>query len=509
MADRYLINLLGENEHILFITRQHWLFLFGEILSELVMAAVLGGLVTLIWMFWLPDPLVPLGYLLLVLPAVSLLRDLLIWRNRQYVVTNWRVIQIAGVFNKEVSDSSLEKVNDVKLEQSFLGRLWDYGSIEILTASELGVSKFNKVGRPIRLKTAMLNAKENLNQGTANFERRSDENQLQKGAGRRKFPLKILLYVSAAAVLLIVALCLYVTQPLIGGANISAPISVDPTKLETHVRTLSQSFVPRDESHPENLDRCAAYIRREFELANARVSEQPFTVDGKNYRNVIAHFGPETKEMVVVGAHYDTAGPLPGADDNASGVAGLLELARLLGNRQLPMRVELVAYTLEEPPFFRSEQMGSAMHAKALKREGAVVRVMFSLEMIGYFSDAPDSQHFPSSAFSLFYPTKGNFISVVGKIGDAMLVRRIKKAMTGATSLPVYSINAPQRIPGVDLSDNLSYWRAGYPAVMITDTAFYRNANYHTQDDTAERLDYRRMGQTVEGVYAAVIDMTR
>src|SRR5262245_35981891 len=430
MADRYLINLLGENEHILLVTRQHWLFLFGEILSGMVIAAVLGGLGTLIWMFLLPVPPVPIGYRLLLLPAVSLLRDLLIWENRQYVVTNWRVIQITGVFNKEVSDSSLEKVNDVKLEQSFLGRLLGYGSIEILTASELGVSKFNRVGRLIHLKTAMLNAKKNLNQGTVNFERRSDENRLQKPTGGGKPPRKTMLYVLAAAVLLIVALCLYMTQPLIGGANIPAPISVDPTKLETHVRTLSQSFVPRDESHPENLDRCVAYIRQEFESANARVSEQPFAVAGKTYRNVIAHFGPETKEVVVVGAHYDTAGPLPGADDNASGVAGLLEIARLLANRQLPMRVELVAYTLEEPPFFRSEQMGSAMHANALKRKGAVVRVMFSLEMIGYFSDARDSQHFPSSAFSLFYPTEGNFISVVGKLGDGMLVRRIKKAMT-------------------------------------------------------------------------------
>src|SRR5262245_2087663 len=336
----------------------------------------------------------------------------------------------------------------------------------------------------------------------------SYENKLQKRAGRRKFPFKIMLYCLAAAVLLIVALCLYMTQPLIGGGNSPAPVSVDSTKLEPHVRTLSQSFVPRDESHPENLDRCAAYIRQEFESANARVSEQPFTVDGKTYRNVIAHFGPETKEVVVVGAHYDTDGPFPGADDNASGVAGLLEIARLLGAAQLPVRVELVAYTLEELPFFRSEQMGSAMHAKALKREGAVVRVMFSLEMIGYFSDAPDSQQFPFSALSLFYPSEGNFISAIGKMGAGTLVRKIKRSMAEATSLPVYSINAPRLIPGVDFSDHLSYWREGYPALMITDTAFYRNSNYHTIADTAEKLDYRRMSRVVEGVYAAVIDQT-
>src|SRR5262245_54992506 len=337
----------------------------------------------------------------------------------------------------------------------------------------------------------------------------SYENKLQKRAGRRKLPLKIMLYILAAAVLLIVALCLYMTQPLIWIANVSSPISVDPARLEIHVRALSESFVPRDESHPENLDRCAAYIRREFESAHARVSEQPFIVDGKTYRNVIAQFGPETKEVVVVGAHYDTDGPLPGADDNASGVAGLLELARLLGAAQLPVRVELVAYTLEELPFFRSEQMGSAMHAKALKREGAVVRVMFSLEMIGYFGDAPDSQHFPISALSFFYPTEGNFISVIGKMGAGTLVRKIKRAMAEATSLPVYSINAPRLIPGVDFSDHLSYWQEGYPAVMITDTAFYRNANYHTMWDTAERLDYRRMSQVVEAVYAAVINQTQ
>ena len=148
--------------------------LLAEILSESILAVALVVLITLIWWIWLPNSLVLLGYLLLLLPFLSLLRDVLIWANRKYIVTNWRVIQIAGVFNKDVTDSSLEKVNDVKLEQSFWGRLWDYGDIEILTASELGVNKFSRVGQPIRFKTAMLNAKEKLEQGQASLGRGSE-----------------------------------------------------------------------------------------------------------------------------------------------------------------------------------------------------------------------------------------------------------------------------------------------------------------------------------------------
>ena len=167
MTNRYLNNLLGENERVIFVTRQHAFVLLAKILAEIILAVALVVLVTLIWWIWLPHSLAPLGYLLLLLPLVSLLHDVLIWSNRQYIVTNWRVIQISGVFNKDVTDSSLDKVNDVKLEQSYLGRLLDYGDIEILTASELGVNNFNRVGQPIRFKTAMLNAKEKLEQGQA------------------------------------------------------------------------------------------------------------------------------------------------------------------------------------------------------------------------------------------------------------------------------------------------------------------------------------------------------
>ncbi len=163
MADRYIENMLGENEHIIFTTRRHWLLLISKILTEGFLIIALAVLVTLIWRTW-SHPLLPLAYLLILLPLLSIFPDVFAWRNQQYIVTNWRVIQISGLFNKDVTDSSLEKVNDVKLEQSFWGRMLNYGDIQILTASEQGVNKFSKVEQPIRLKTAMLNAKEKLEQ---------------------------------------------------------------------------------------------------------------------------------------------------------------------------------------------------------------------------------------------------------------------------------------------------------------------------------------------------------
>lgn len=307
--------------------------------------------------------------------------------------------------------------------------------------------------------------------------------------------------------ILLIAFWFWVTQPLLSRAHPNSERTVDPSRLEAHVRKLSIELGPRDEGHIENLDRVAAYIKDEFNQTTAQVSEQVYRVQGKTYRNVLADFGPESAERIIVGAHYDTAGPLPGADDNASGVAGLIELARLLGRQQPPLRVQLVAFSLEEPPYFRTTGMGSSVHATSLRNQNVQVRVMISLEMIGYFSDAPNSQSFPIGVLSAFYPSKGNFISVVGRLSDGLLVRKAKSAMRSATPLPVYSINAPQFVPGVDFSDQLNYWHAGYSAMMITDTAFYRNRNYHTPDDTAEKLDYKRMAMVVEGIYAVVMEL--
>ena len=337
----------------------------------------------------------------------------------------------------------------------------------------------------------------------------SVEVQWRSQRERRRRIIRIMLVALLVFLLLLVALWFWVTQPLLSSATPNAVRTVDPSRLQAHVRKLSIELAPRDETQIENLDRVAAYIKDEFSQTTAAVSEQAYRVQGNSYRNVIAHFGPESAERIVVGAHYDTAGPLPGADDNASGVAGLIELARLLGAQQLPIRVELVAFSSEEPPYFRTTGMGSSVHAESLRKQGVRVRAMFSLEMIGYFSDAPNSQHFPAAILQALYPSTGNFIGVVGRLSDWSLVRRTKSAMRNASPLPVYSINAPTFIPGVDFSDQMNYWHAGYNAVMITDTAFYRNRNYHTSEDTEEKLDYKRMAMVVEGVYAAVVELAR
>jgi Zn-dependent M28 family amino/carboxypeptidase len=311
--------------------------------------------------------------------------------------------------------------------------------------------------------------------------------------------------VSLAAALLLVALAVAaVTQPALPSAVAGRSPRAQAERLRDSVELLATTLQPRDFAHPEGLERAAAYIAEELRKAGGRVREQTFEVQGSAYKNVIALFGPETAERVVVGAHYDTEGARPGADDNASGVAGLLELARLLGEQPPAATVELVAYSLEEPPNFRTEHMGSHVHAASLAAAEVRVRAMLALEMIGYFSDTPHSQQFPLGVLGWLYPTTGNFITVVGKLGQGRLVRGVKRAMQSAGDLPVRSINAPAMVTGIDFSDHRSFWQQGYPAVMITDTSFYRNPNYHTDQDLPVTLDYGRMAQVVDGVDCAV-----
>jgi hypothetical protein len=299
-----------------------------------------------------------------------------------------------------------------------------------------------------------------------------------------------------------------VTQPVAFSSTTATTnnIAVSPDALKKHVVTLSETNPPRSED-TDNLDVSALYMKEQLSKYGD-VQDMEYTVWGIPYRNISILFGEAANDRVVVGAHYDSFQGLPGADDNASGAAGLIELARLLSASNLQRSVELVAYTLEEPPYFRTQEMGSAVHAKSLKENGVNVVVMMSLEMIGYFSDAPNSQEYPASIMKLFYPTTGNFIAVVGNLSGFGIVRRTKNAMKNAMSLPVRSLNAPGALAGVDFSDHLSFWWYDYPALMITDTAFYRNKAYHTENDTWDRLDYERMSEVVKGVFNAVLEFS-
>ena len=283
---------------------------------------------------------------------------------------------------------------------------------------------------------------------------------------------------------------------------------VHPERLGQHVRMLAEICAPRDYRHPKNLDRAAAYIHEQLAASGARVRAQGFRGKLRRYRNVIGSFGPAEGDRIIIGAHYDVAGPYPGADDNASGVAVLLELAPLLRQHPPKVRTDLIGYALEEPPFFGTPHMGSAVHAATLSREGADLRAMISLEMVGYYSEAPGSQLFPSPELAQYYPDRGNFILVVGDIGQKPLVDQIDQSMKGKTPLLVYSIAGLRSIPGIDLSDHSSYWDHGYPAVMITDTANYRNKAYHTADDTADRLDYQRMAYLTEALPYAIASLS-
>jgi hypothetical protein len=282
-------------------------------------------------------------------------------------------------------------------------------------------------------------------------------------------------------------------------------VVVPTASLEKHVRVLSTDFADRSFDNTPRLEGAAKYIEAELTSMGLKVIAQNFTAQDRSFRNLVVQLGPDTPDVLVIGAHYDVAGKQPGADDNASGIAGLIELARLLKNAKLQRRVELVAYANEEPPYFRTPWMGSAVHARALKASGKRALLMLSLECIGYFSDAPGSQSHPVSLLNAVYPTVGNFIALVGYYEDGDVSRRVKTAMMAGSDLPVHSINAPGFVVGIDFSDHLNYANEGFVGMMVTDTAFYRNKAYHTPQDTADRLDYQRMGKVVDGVYRAVI----
>ncbi len=279
-------------------------------------------------------------------------------------------------------------------------------------------------------------------------------------------------------------------------------------KLYSHVEFLTGLNPPRNYHHLDSLHRAADYIARELSDYGCRTCEQAFEAQGNTYRNIIGNLGPKTGERIIVGAHYDVAGYQPGADDNASAVAGLLETARLLSaHRGLNKRIELVAFCLEEPPFFGTSKMGSAVHANSLKEEGARVELMICFEMIGYFTDMPGSQSYPELMDGASYPNKGNFIAVAGIGRYSHLNERLCWLMNKYSQIEVLEATFATPHGLVGLSDHSSYWRNDYPAVMITDTSFLRNPHYHQVTDTIDTLDFSRMAEVVNGVAGAILEM--
>jgi hypothetical protein len=299
------------------------------------------------------------------------------------------------------------------------------------------------------------------------------------------------------------------TNPVIVKVGEGKTIIVDTTRIKNDVLALCSTTLPRNYHNIASLNEAAAYIADEWIKLGLEVDTQSYRVKGKMYKNLISSFGPPEAERIIVGAHYDVCEKQPGADDNASGTAGLLELARMLTRLQpsLSYRVDLVAYTLEEPPFFRTEFMGSAVHAKYLHDNKIPVRAMLCLDMIGYFSEEKGSQDYPIGLMKLFYPNRGNYISVVSKFGNGSLTRRVKKSIKQGSSIDVSSIIAPAKMQGIDFSDHLNYWKYDYEAVMITNTAFYRNKNYHKPSDLPETLNYQKMSEVIKGVYHAILSI--
>lgn len=274
-----------------------------------------------------------------------------------------------------------------------------------------------------------------------------------------------------------------------------------------HVLTLASEIGPRSFESFANLESARFYLLSTLGQSNLGypVREQRYTVKEQTFSNVEAELTGKRwpREIIVIGAHYDTISTTPGADDNASGVASMLTLAELFAGNPQGRTIRFVAFTNEEPPWFQSPDMGSLRYAKDLRAKGEKVVAMLSLESIGYFSDQPGSQHYPPPLDQL-YPATGNFVAVVGSPQNTRLVDFVHAAMRYTGAIPVEKGAFPPQTPGVGWSDHWSFWESGFPAIMLTGTAPFRNPNYHQPTDTAATLDCERLARTTGAVRQAI-----
>jgi hypothetical protein len=283
----------------------------------------------------------------------------------------------------------------------------------------------------------------------------------------------------------------------------------DTTIILSHLKNIVATDQPRNYKNLKALNAVAYYINSQFKQYADSTSFQKYQVEGKEYKNVIASFGTSNKERLIIGAHYDVCDDQDGADDNASGVVGLLEIARLLQGKNLNKRIDLVAYTLEEPPFFKTDKMGSYVHANYLKENNIPVVGMICLEMIGYFDDAKGSQDYPIGLLKIVYGSRGDFITAVRKMNSGKFARKFTHKMKNVKIIETKSFQGPKQLAGIDFSDHLNYWKFGYSAVMITNTAFYRNKNYHELSDQIPTLNLPKMAGVIQSVYETTLKFSQ
>jgi Peptidase family M28 len=284
-----------------------------------------------------------------------------------------------------------------------------------------------------------------------------------------------------------------------------APLSAEETEtskhISEHVNYLSVTIGERNLSKAGTLEATADYIKSNLQQAGYSVTEQSYPVQGHQVSNLEAKLAGSDSggTTIVVGAHYDSVKNSPGANDNASGVAAVLELARMFHGSTPRRTVRFVLFVNEEPPYFQTENMGSLVYARQLRRDQVPVAAMISLETIGFYSDASGSQKYPE-LLGLFYPKRGNFIGFVGNPSSRELLRTAVRKFRETTNFPSEGIAAPQQWPGIGWSDHWSFWQEQYPAIMVTDTALYRYPYYHTPYDTVDRVDFARMSRVVNGL---------
>lgn len=279
-------------------------------------------------------------------------------------------------------------------------------------------------------------------------------------------------------------------------------------ELRKHVDVLGRKIGIRNIQNLRALSRAGDYIRRRFRRHGHKVREQEFVVDGTTVKNYdIEIRGTELpEEVIVIGAHYDTVPESPGANDNGSGIASVLEFARLFRRRKFRRTIRLAAFVNEEPPYFQTKEMGSYVYAKRCKDDGDKIVGMYSMEMLGAFYDEPGSQRYPTG-LQFFYPTVGNFISFIGNMHSTGLIHRTVGSFREQVRFPSEGAALPELINGVSFSDHWSFWQFDYPAMMITDTAFFRYPHYHQPEDTPDKLNYPCMARVVTGMARVFADL--